>query len=216
MRLLIIFIITAINSMSWAVPVVNENVANSGVMTIYPDNMDPHRYYVAPNVVQISTNKEGQPNFVYAEYKQGLFDQIGVMQMTLEPAYTNDELSVAQAEIRKKDPLAEFSGVPFIGSRLELTGALADLFKATACDHPAGLIGQEQACSLILSRKGRKIFYKALESKVIFTTLQFQYSLQAVVRKADGKYADQVVQHGVAAVIHGGQLSRYPGLIRRK
>ncbi len=197
-----------------AIPIVNENVANSGVMTIYPDNINPHRYYVAPNVVTIAKKDSGVPLFAYDEYIQHS-TIVGIMQMTLVAAYTRGELETAKAEILKKDPSAEFSGLPFIESSLELTGQLPELIEMNQCNHIGGLIGQEESCVILLTRQGRHLFYSALAQNKIFTTLQFQYSVQAVLRHADGTFADQLIKHGIAVVINGDQLSKFPQLISR-
>ncbi|WP_413290552.1 hypothetical protein [Bdellovibrio sp. HCB337] len=214
-KLLIVVSSLLLTTVAQAIPVMNENVANSGVMTIYPDHADPHRYYVAPNVVMIATNKKGTPHFSYAEYRRNLIYKVGVIAMTLVPAYTREELDVAKAEILAKDPLAEFSGLPFIGSSLALNGALPELITSNECNHAAGLIGQEQACSFVLTDKGRIFFLKAIERKMLFTTLQFEYQVQAVLRLADGTFKDATITHGVAVRIDGGQLARHPRLIRR-
>lgn len=68
---------------------------------------------------------------------------------------------------------------------------------------------------MVLTGKGRDLFYRALERKTIFTMLQYEYSVQAMVKKADGTYADQVITHGVAVRIDGDQLSQFPELIER-
>jgi hypothetical protein len=199
---------------AFAVPIVNENVASSDIITIYPDHQDPHRYYVAPNVVMIAKNEKGTPVFSYNEYRRGFFTKVGVISMTLIPAYTREELDGAKAAILKKDPEAQFSGVPFIQSELELTGVLSELIQENDCHHVAGLIGQEQACSFVLTDKGRTLFLKSIERKMLFTTLQFSYSIQAMVRLANGGLGDQMILHGVAVRIDGDQLSKYPRLIR--
>lgn len=214
-KFLVLIYALCMNVAAEAIPVMNENVANSGVMTIYPDHQDPHRYYVAPNVVMIATNQKGIPYFSYAEYRRKLIYKVGVISMTLVPAYTREELEIAKSEILKKDPQAEFSGVPFIGSSLALNGALPELITSNECNHAAGLIGQEQGCSFVLTDKGRGFFLKALERRSLFTTLQFEYQVQAVLRLANGSFQDAVIQHGVAVRIDGDQLSQHPHLIRR-
>lgn len=211
-----ILLFFAITQTTWALPVVNENVANCGVMTIYPDHKDPHRFYIAPNIVMIARNNADVPYFSYVEYRSGLIDRTGIMQMTLVPSYTRNELETAKAEILKKDSSAKFSGVPFLQSNLELTGSLPEMISGNQCDHIGGLIGQEQACSLVLTSKGRKLFYHALTNKTIFTTLQFSYTIQAVILTADGHYLDQTINHGIAVRIDGEQLSMYPELIQRQ
>lgn len=44
-------------------------------------------------------------------------------------------------------------------------------------------------------------------------TLQYDYTVGGVVRKADGSFADILINHGVAARIDGEQLAKYPELI---
>ena len=109
---------------------------------------------------------------------------------------------------------AQFSGVPFIESSLELTGELPEIIETNYCNHVGGLIGQEQSCTMMLRSKGRKLFYYALSKRTIFTTFQFQYSIQAVIRKADGSFADQLITHGIAVRIDGDQLANFPQLIQ--
>lgn len=210
-------LITLATAPSWAVPIVNENVANSGIITIYPDHQDPHRYYVAPNVVRIATNTQGIPHFSYQDYRGGVFEKReGIIQMTLVPAYTRTEMDAAQAQILAKDPQAQFSGVPFVASSLELTGTLPQLISKNNCNHAAGLIGQEQACSLVLTPKGRKAFLRSIDSHMLFVTLQFEYSIQAMIRRADGSLGDQVINHGIAVRIDGEQLAKFPELIQAR
>jgi hypothetical protein len=215
MKTTILALSILITNVALALPVVNENVANSGVMTIYPDHQDPHRFYIAPNIVTIAKDSKGRPWFSYNEYRRTLFSIAGVMQMTLVPAYTREELEAAKTELLKKDPSAQFSGVPFIDSSLALTGNLPELISDNQCNHVGGLIGQEQSCTMVLTPKGRQLLYRVLERKTIFTTLQFEYSVQAVVRRADGSFGDQLIRHGIAVRIDGDQLSKYPGLISK-
>lgn len=198
----------------FAVPVVNENVANRGMIMIYPDHVDPNRYYIAPNVVKISMNEFGVPNFSYDEYRKNFFRLIGVIQMTLSPAYTQADLLSAEEEILKKNPKAEFSGLPFIDSSLDLTGDLPQIIDSHECDHKAGVIGQEQSCSMILTSRGRNLFLSAFQRRTIFTTLQFEYSFAGVVKLADGTFRDQLIQHGIAVRIDGGQLAPFPELVK--
>lgn len=208
-----IAILTGFNA--HAIPIVNENVANSGMVTIYPDHQDPHRYYIAPNVVKISLNERGVPNFVYNEFRNSVFGSYrGVIQMTLVPAYTREDLEIAKAEIRQKDHAAEFSGLPFVASKLELSGEIPELIESNNCNHAGGLIGQEQSCTMVLTPRGRRFFINSLEKKTMFTTLQFYYTVDAVRKVADGSLRDQEIQHGIAVRIDGGQLRNFPDLIK--
>lgn len=213
-HILISLSVLLLSNMAMAIPIVNENVANRGMIMIYPDHADANRFYIAPNVVKISMNEEGIPNFSYDEYRKHLFTLVGVIQMTLMPAYTQADLKQAEAEILVKNPKAEFSGLPFIESQLEMSGDLPQIIAGHECNHKAGVVGQEQACSMILTSRGRYLFLSAMERKTIFTTLQFSYSFAGVVKLADGTYRDQMIQHGIAARIDGAQLGDFPNLVR--
>jgi hypothetical protein len=199
-----------------AIPIMNENVASSGVIVIYPDSEDPHRFYIAPNVVEITRDKSDYPQFSYVEVSTGLFGKTGIMQMTLSPSYTRKDLDEAERKILVKDSKAEFSALPFIESKLVMSGDLPLLFKESQCDHQAGLVGQMQSCNLVLTKRGQRVWRLALLKARIFTTLQFEYSVKGVIRNAQGGFTDQVVQQGVAAVIDGSQLADYPSLISIK
>ncbi len=201
--------------MGLALPVVNENVANSGVLTIYPDHKDPNRFYIAPNVAMIAKNSRGIPVFSYYDTRKSLFQPIGIMQMTLVPSYTLESLEVAKLSILAKNPKAVFSGVPFIRSELALTGSLKSLFSDSRCNHIAGLIGQEQSCVIELTNNGRYLFAKAIRHKLLFATLQFSYSIHAVRLRANNTYEDIEISHGIAVRIDGEQLSQYPHLIQK-
>lgn len=206
-----------------AVAVLNENVANSGVMTIYPDHADPNRFYIAPNIVRVSQGNHGKPVFSYYELAKGEYSIISggkprkgytaiesILQLTLAPAYTRLEFEEAKQQILRKNPKAEFSGIPFVHSELALTGLIESLIERADCNHQAGLIGQEQSCTVLLSDFGRKAFLTDIHKQRIFLTLQFEYTILAVIKKADGTFQDQQIVLSVAGLIHGEQLAPYP------
>ncbi|QDK39276.1 hypothetical protein [Bdellovibrio sp. NC01] len=198
-----------------ALPVVNENVANGGIVTIYPDHKDPHRFYVAPNVVTVAKMNDGKAIFMYTENRKNLFQKIAHIQMVLGAAYTTEDLKTAEAEILKRDPQAQFSGLPFIESSLEMSGELPDLIADNECVHDAGLIGQEQSCGLTLTPRGRSLFLKSIDRKALFLTLNFKYSILGVAKRADNSFADQTITHAVAVRIDGGELVNSHAVIWR-
>ena len=97
--------------------------------------------------------------------------------------------------------------------QLLFSASLKELISDHECSHIAGLIGQEQGCQILLTGKGRKLFYKSLEGRTIFTTLQFIYTVDAMIRTATGGLERAERTHGVAARIDGGQIADYPQLI---
>ena len=193
-----------------AVPIVNENVADSGVITIYPDHADANRFYVAPNIVLIA--REGEvPMFSYHEVRGSLWpfgNPVAVLQMLLVPTYTREELEVAKAKILTRNPAAQFSGLPFISSNLMMSGEAPLLVKENQCSHGAGLIEQQQSCSMVLTERGRTVFKRAMKNRSLFTTFQFTYEFSGFARLPDNTFREQVIAHGIAARIDGEQLAK--------
>lgn len=208
-----------------AVPIVNENKADSGVITIYGDNLDPNRFYVAPNIVLIAREKD-VPMFSYYEVRGEvpyLFPWLrpftrptGILQMLLVPTYTRDELEVAKAKILQTNPNAQFSGLPFISSELLMSGETALLIQENQCSHGAGLIGQQQSCSMVLTDRGRSIFRRSIDNRMLFTTFQFNYEFLGFARLPDGSFREQTISHSIAVRIDGDQLADHPELISRR
>ena len=200
-KIILLSLCLTLTDIALAIPVLNENRASSGNIVIYPDHSDPTHFYIAPSVVTIAKDENGRPNFTYTEVRKNLFQKSGILQMTLTAAYTQKDLDLAKSKILEKIPAAYFSGLPFIQSSLQLTGELKALIEDNQCDHPAGVVGQEESCTLVLTPKGRNVYLDSVQNQTMFTTLQFEYSVQGVILEADGKYQDEVIKHSIAARI---------------
>lgn len=199
-----------------ALPVVNENRASSGVITIYPDHQDPDRFYIAPNVVTLARDKKGRPQFSYVEYRKGWFQKKALVQMTLVPYYTRDELDGAEKKILEANPKAQFSGLPFTSSHIDFADALTGLVESQDCVHESGLIGQEISCAFTLTPQGRDVFLTLIKRRILVTTMNYQYGVAAVIRNAAGTFEPYNLVHGIAARIDGGQILAYPELMSKK
>lgn len=204
-----------------AVPVVNENRADSGVITIYPDHADPNRFYVAPNIVLIAREND-VPMFSYHEVRADVpifwpfSNPVAVLQMLLIPTYTRPELEAAKAKILAANPAAQFSGLPFVSSDLAMSGETPLLIKENQCSHGAGLVEQQQACNMILTERGRTVFKRAMKNRGLFTTFQFTYQFSGFARLPDNTFREQMITHGLAARIDGDQLAKFPQLFIRR
>lgn len=204
-----------------AVPVVNENRADSGVITIYPDHADPNRFYIAPNIVLIAREND-VPMFSYHEVRADVpifwpFSKpVAVLQMLLVPTYTRPELEAAKAKILAANPNAQFSGLPFVSSDLAMSGETPLLIKENQCSHGAGLVEQQQSCSMILTERGRSVFRRAMNNRSLFTTFQFTYQFSGFARLPDNTFREQLITHGLAARIDGDQLAKFPQLFSRR
>jgi hypothetical protein len=197
-----------------AIPVVNENVANSGIITIYPDHVDANRFYIAPNVVTLAQDAAGLPVIAYNEFTSSSGTKKALLQMNLTAAYTRVELEAAKTGILAKNPAAQFSGLPFISSELKFDIPIEELISKHSCNHPAGLVGQEQSCTILLTRRGREFFRKAVATKSVFVTLSFEYIVKAVVKNAANQFENIDMKHGIAARLGGDQLAAVPGLLK--
>ena len=213
--ILITLTLLIINNANGA-PIINDNAAiNSGFITMYPDHKDPNHFYLAPNVVTIAQDEYGRPNFTFTEYKNNIFSaKRGIIQMTLLPAYRNEDFEQAKQIVLTKNPKAYFSALPFIRSELKLTGDIDPLIEDQQCNHVAGLVGQEQSCVIMLSPLGRKTFLNAVNQKKIFMTLQFKYEIEGFIEIDQGKYESQTVKFGVGAIIDGKLIAGHPELIK--
>lgn len=215
MKTIIFAAMALVATAAQAVPIVNENVANYGIITMYPDHADPNRYYIAPNVVTLALDGAGLPVLSYNEYVTNEGYSRAMLQMNLTAAYTRTELEEAKNAILAKNPNAQFSGLPFSESVLQFTTPIKELIKQNDCNHVAGLIGQEQGCVIILSLRGRNIFRDSVRRKKLFVTLQFVYKVKAFIKNAAGALEDYEIKHGIAARIHGEQLALIPDLLKK-
>ena len=214
MKYLFCILTISISSMATAVPIMNRNEAGSSTyITIYPDSHNKDLFYVAPNSFVISKNEAGRPNFNYIELSQNWFQKKAIIQMTLTAAYNQDDIENTFNGIKEKNPNAVFTSLPFSKSNLSTTGPLKGLVEENHCDHIAGVVGQEQACSFVLTPKGRSAFLKAIQKKALFTTLQFDYTVDAFVQLPDGGYEIRQFTHGVGALVDGAMLAEFPHLI---
>lgn len=188
-----------------AAPIINENMATSELITVYPDSVDPNLYYYAPNQMEVCRDADGKPVLAVTDIPVGKVYNTVVM-ATMCLAYKSG-LKEALEEIRRVNPQARFAGVPFTSSRMILVDKVYELYIwKSACDHVAGVIGQEQSCKFILNSKGRKLFYDNLKQG-LGLVLQFQYFISGVVRNGAGGFNDLTTDFSVAAKIMAKDLS---------
>lgn len=213
MKFVFVFFVLLNGFLAHSVPVINENVAQFELVTVYPDHQDKHRYYVAPNVVNIAKNDKGIPIFSYNDYRKKLFNIVGSLKMTLKPQFKSDEMRAIEQQILKKDPLAIIVSIPIKASELEMSGQLSEIIDSHSCSHISGNMSQEQSCSIILTSVGRNLFLTSIDRKALFLTLNWIYRFQGFVKLPDGQFALTEIEHGVAAKISGDELSEFPQLL---
>jgi hypothetical protein len=85
------------------------------------------------------------------------------------------------------------------------------MIEANSCNNVSGVMGQEESCSVMFNPKGKNIFLQTLRSGLAIV-LQFQYSVQGVIRLPAGLQAYES-HTGVAARISksdfNGELEKY-------
>lgn len=196
-----------------ALPVLNSGTAGAEMVTVLPDHENKNLYYLAPTVFVVAKDSTGAPNFSYIEYYSSGGSKRAVLQTTLRPDFSYEAIEKAKAEIRKYNPAATFTALPFESTKVNFTDALKDLMIATDCKHQAGTVADEQTCAFKLSRRGIKVITPMLRRGLAIAT-QFAYQINGVRKNADGSYQNQQNPYQVAGRIGGTELAQYPELFR--
>ncbi len=201
---------------AFASPVLNENEANGSptAATIYPDSVNANLYYVTPQYLGVCKDEKGQLLFSYSEFRPSGWFKLkrGLMLATLCIKEHDVAMQAAIKGVLAKNPRAQFVGLPYTSSSLALNNEVfRSLIENSDCEHAAGVIGQEQACSIEYTPRGRKEFLSALRSGVAFV-IQFNYTVDGVVRLPTGVVA-KTANFGMAARISksdfGDDLEKY-------
>lgn len=183
-----------------AAPILNENLAASGLITVYGDSQDPNLFYYAPNYMGVCRDESGSSLLAYRAYVNSSGYRRGLVMTTMCLRY-GKEIEGVIAEIKTRIPTARFAGVAFTSSRMVLNDEVLSGFLASnSCDHPGGVIGQEQACSFVFNSSGRAMFTELMK-KGLGLVLNFEYNVHGVRRNATGGFDDAVGTFYVAARI---------------
>jgi hypothetical protein len=211
MKLLVISLFSLLVTQSaWALPVLNRNTAGAENLTIFPDHLDPNLYYLAPTVVVVSKQESGIPNFSYMEFRvNGV--RHALVQTTLKPDFSYQQIEAAKARIRQINPNAQFTALPFENSAVNFVGSMKPLVARSDCQHTAGTVGDEQTCAFELYRKGITVMLPMFTKGLTITT-QFSYEINGVQQNADGSYVNKKNSYQVAGRIGGPELANYPEL----
>lgn len=201
MKNLVLILALTLSAAARGAPILNENAATGSFVTIYKDHLDPNLYYFAPHYMGVCLDEKGLPVFSYSTFKESTLSPLkGLVMTTLCLREHKAEMKEAFDSILKTNPVAKFAGVAFTKSELMLNDAVVrSLIEKNSCNHVAGVIGQEQACSFILSSRGKVAFIEKL-NKGLAVVLQFQYSVVGVVRTVAG-FSDSTLNFGVGAKI---------------
>ncbi|MBX3019459.1 MAG: hypothetical protein KF767_16350 [Bdellovibrionaceae bacterium] len=198
-------------SFATAAPILNESMAASGVITVYGDSVDPKLFYYAPNHMGVCRDEAGQPIFAYKNYVNNSGYKRGLVMTTMCLKYGKEIESVI-AEIKSRVPDARFAGVAFTSSQMILKDeSIAGLLASNSCNHPGGVIGQEQACSFVFNSNGRKVFTELMKVG-LGLVLNFEYTIHGVRRNAAGGFDDASGTFYVAARIMKEDATRIPEL----
>lgn len=198
-------------TVSQAAPILNENLAASGLITVYGDSQDPKLFYYAPNYMGVCRDDAGNPVFQFRSFVNNSGNRRGLVMTTMCLKYGKDIETVIQ-DIKTRIPDARFAGVAFTSSRMVLKDeTLSGFLAANSCDHPGGVIGQEQACSFMFNSVGRKMFIESIKSG-LGLVMNFEYTIHGVRRNAAGTFDDAHGTFYVAARIMKEDATRIPEL----
>jgi hypothetical protein len=195
---------------AFALPVLNANTPGAVNVTVFPDHADATLFYLAPTVFVIAKREDGVPNFSYMEYKTNGYRR-AIVQTTLRPDFSYDEIEKAKAAILANVPAARFTSLPFEDSKVNFIGSLAPLLVDSDCQHPAGTVADEQTCAFHLRNSGVKVMRPMFKTGLTITT-QFVYTINGVRQNADGTYSNHANSYQVAGRLGGPELAAHPEL----
>jgi hypothetical protein len=196
-----------------AIPVFNENASDSGLMTIYPDNIDSNLFYIAPNVMTTCHDQDGQLMFFYSEYRPNWYSPLhAIVQLTICPQYLTSELEKSMNSIRAKLPQARFAGLPFLKSEIDFNPVLAPFVIRQSCSHVTSTIGAEQSCSFEFNGQGREVFLAQIE-RGLTMVMQFRYQVAGVLRDANKNWINSEIEHSLAVRIGGTEFRGHLDLL---
>ncbi len=196
---------------SYAVPVLNENIAAEGTLiTIWPDHKDPNHYYFAPNMMNISKDKNSDPKLHFTEFLSNCnftrrCSVKGMLNVFFVAGYREDQLRDAQAGILKINPKARFSPIPFLSSKVEFGKVLSTFVDHHDCSPRAGQAADEVPCSLVLNSRGLKTLVPYLREGKIFP-FKFFYRISGVLSLGDGSFKDEMLDYATTVNLGGDVL----------
>lgn len=206
-----VFSICLLSNVACAAPILNLSGPALN-MTAFPDNQDPNLYYLAPTEMILAHDDAGVPEFSYME-EWNFWGDKGVVQTTMVPAFNPDQLASAQKNILSVNPRAHFASLPFVNSSVIFDPILVPYVEANDCNHPAGVVGQEESCSFELTSQGAMVMRSSFKTGLTLT-MQFQYSVEGVIQKPDKSYEAETHTYQVAGLLGGAELAKYPQLFR--
>lgn len=196
-----------------AMPVLNMNTKGAESVTVFPDHLDRNLHYLAPTVFVVAKDENGRPNFSYLEYRNAQGGRRAILQTTLRPDFSYAEIEKAKNEIRKLNPAAQFTALPFEATSVNFVDSLKELLVSSDCKHRAGTVADEQSCAFRLSSRGIKVMRPMLKVGLTVST-SFKYAINGVHQNADGSYTTKQNVYEVAGRIGGPELAKYPELFR--
>lgn len=215
--------LTFFASQSWAVPVLNQNMAAEGTfVTIWPDHQNPDHFYFAPNFMKIASDKKGAPKFHFTQYQSGRCGRLGgalgkchskaLISTLMVAGFDLDQLNTAQEGIRKIRPNARFSAIPFLSSEVNFGETLNSFIDKHECAPKAGQAADEIPCTITFNRSGINKLMPFL-SKGHILPFKFIYRISGVIEDGNGNYESKMLDYGLTVNLGGEGLINHPDLI---
>ncbi len=129
----------------------------------------------------------------------------------LTAGYEAEQLTQAQAGIKKIRPNARFSAIPFLSSKVEFGTTLDVFIDEHDCSPRAGQAADEIPCSITLNKRGITNLMPFLNSGSILP-FKFIYKIAGVIEGANGIYKDESLDYGLTVNMGGEILIKHPEL----
>ena len=185
------------SSQAKALPLLSESAAlNSGsALTLYPDHLDPTKFYFMPNSSKIGRDSKGVPTFSLTYY--GLDNpnatDAGALMVYVGRLTSDPDQAMALDSFLKSHPGAGIAVLPIVESTIALDttakdSALKPLFTEFNFSHKGGRAEDEIGINALLTRIGAKII-KASLLKEAGASMKYDmcYKVQGLSPSMDGE-----------------------------
>jgi hypothetical protein len=188
-------------------PVVDEvkGLPYPELITVYPDDRDPHLYYFVPTTVAIQKHDNGSLAFGVQYWGLTGLDPAGsgaALNVTVIPAWDKDKVKAVSDAILKSDPQAKFSVPNLIGSSMELIVNSHFVPKNQNTTSPISTIGNTvdatQAFTLELNNIGARAFSQGVAKDSDVMAARYTYKFRGVGKRLHARvtvYYKRVYDH---------------------
>lgn len=210
MKYLFLSIMLMSSFSSWALPILNRNVAPTGSrLTVWPDHFDGNVYHIVPNAFKL--HQEEDPGFSFKQFYQD-GEHFAVMWAPMDKWFNHSELLIVKNELLKLNPKARFEIVHLSLLNLNIKHLLQDFVDDFECRIHTEAIEFDFFCSMRVNSLGLKTIRPYLASgKTLAMSGEFQ--VDGVVERVGKQYEEISMPLGLPVIIGGEFLKTHKDML---